>query len=89
MILQLNPTMPVLTPKGPALAHFLIDYGEEHHLMWVCVINETGEVWTYQNPFVRAQSNPTLERYVIKPTWVPDHGRNNQDDPYGDLDRQC
>jgi len=31
MILQLNPTMPLTTPLGRALAHFLIDNGDEHH----------------------------------------------------------
>ena len=33
MILQLNPTMPLTTPLGRALAHFLIDNGDEHHLL--------------------------------------------------------
>lgn len=65
MIIQLNPTMPMLTPKGPALAHFMIDYGEEHHLMWVCVQDETGEIWTWPNTKVRGQSNPTFGRSVI------------------------
>ena len=65
MILQLNPTMPLLTPKGPALAHFLIDYGEEHHLMWVCVQDNTGEIWTYSNPDVRGQTNLTFKRREI------------------------
>lgn len=62
MILQLSPTMPLLTPHGPALAHFLIDYGEEHHLFWVCIINETGEIWTFPNHKVRAESNITFDR---------------------------
>ena len=61
MILQLNPTLPVTTPLGKALAHFLIDYGEEHHLMWVCV-QETGEIWTWENPKVRVQPNPSFGR---------------------------
>jgi len=65
LILQLNPTMPVLTPKGPALVHFLIDYGEEHHLMWVCVQDETGEIWTWPNTQIRSQSNTTFGRPKI------------------------
>lgn len=32
MILQLNPTIPLTTPLGRALCHFLIDNGDEHHL---------------------------------------------------------
>jgi len=65
MIIQLNPTMPVLTPKGSALALFMIDYGEEHHLMWVCTQDETGEIWTWPNPKIRSQSNPTFGRVKI------------------------
>ena len=61
MILQLSPTLPMITPKGKALAHFVIDYGEENHLMWVCV-QETGEIWTWANPEVRVQSNPSFNR---------------------------
>ena len=61
MILQLSPTLPMITPKGKALAHFVIDYGEEHHLMWVCV-QETGEKWTWANPEVRVQTNLSFNR---------------------------
>lgn len=67
MMIQLNPTLPLLTPKGPALAHFLIDYGEEHHLMWVCVQDGTGEIWTWPNNKVTAQSNITMGRPNVTP----------------------
>lgn len=63
MILQLNSAIPLDTPKGSALAHFLIDYGIEHDLQWVCFINSTGECWTFKNPLVRAQKNITMERF--------------------------
>jgi hypothetical protein len=62
MIIQLNPALPVLTPKGEAYAHFLIDYGMEEHLLWVCFINETGECWTFRNKDIRIQKNYTLSR---------------------------
>ena len=61
-ILQLNPPMPMETPKGKGLAHFLIDYGAEHHLLWTVFIDATGECWTFANPEIRAQSNPSLGR---------------------------
>jgi len=64
MILQLNPPFPLTTPKGNALAHFIIDYGCEHNLMWVCFIDETGECWTYPNFLIRAQKNITMGRLV-------------------------
>lgn len=60
MILQLNPTIWLKTPKGIGLAHFLIDYGEEHDLMWVVADDATGEVWTWSNPEVRFIPNTSL-----------------------------
>jgi len=57
MMIQLNPTIPLDTPKGAAKAHFLIDYGQEHHLLWVCFQDDTGECWTFPNPQVKLQKN--------------------------------
>lgn len=62
MILQLNPPIPLSTPRGDGQALFLIDYGAEHHLMWTIAIDSTGEIWTFSNPDVRAQKNITLGR---------------------------
>ena len=62
MMLQLSPLIPVETPKGRGLAHFVIDYGEEHHILWVVFIDESCECWTFQNPEIRIQSNPTMGR---------------------------
>ena len=61
-ILQLNPPLPLNTPKGPGLAHFLIDYGAEFNLMWTVFLDESNECWTFQNPEIRAQRNPTFGR---------------------------
>lgn len=60
MILQLNPTIWLQTPKGQGLCHFLIDYGEEHDLLWVVVDDATGEIWAWPNPQVRAVKNISL-----------------------------
>lgn len=65
MIIQLNPTLPVITPKGKATAHFLIEHGDEHHLQFVCFQDDTGECWTWQNPDVRLQGNVTMGRAVV------------------------
>lgn len=60
---QLNPTLPVtVESKGDGYALAVIDYGPEHHLIWVVAINETGEVWCAANPSVRMQSNWTMGR---------------------------
>ena len=64
MILQLNPTVPLETPKGRGFAHFLIDPGQEHHLQWVeCSYDATGECWTFNNPDIKLQRNPTRDGY--------------------------
>jgi len=66
-MIQLNPPIPLETPKGSGFAHFLIDYSQEHHLAWVVFINETGECWTFQNPEIRMSPNRTLNRYSVSP----------------------
>lgn len=67
MILQLNPPIPLNCPKGNGLAHFLIDYGVEHDLCWVIFL-ENGEIWTYQNRYVRAEKNITFDRKKVNET---------------------
>lgn len=61
-ILQLNPPIPMDTPKGSALAHMIIDYGPEYNLLWVCFNDADGECWTWDNSKVRAQKNITMGR---------------------------
>ena len=62
MIVQLNPPLPVITPKGSGIAHMIIDYGPEHNLFWVVFLDSSGECWTYPNQEIRAQKNITLGR---------------------------
>ena len=64
-MLQLDPPLPVTTPKGPALAHILIDYGAEHDLVWVC-FQGNGECWCWRNQDIRATTNTTFGRHVPK-----------------------
>lgn len=59
---RIDPPLPLETPKGKAMAHFLIDYGFEHHLMWVCFQDETGECWTWNNTQIRLQPNISAGR---------------------------
>lgn len=60
MLLQLNPPIWVLTPKGKGLACVLIDYGPDHDLLWVIFQQLTGECWTWPNKDIRADKNITL-----------------------------
>ncbi len=63
MILQLNPPIPMThVEKGDGYAIALIDYSQEHDLMWVIAIDDTGEIWTAMNRYVRMQKNITLDR---------------------------
>ena len=62
MLTQLNPPLPLITPKGKAWAHIVIDYGQEHDLLWVCFQDDTGECWTWSNRDVRIQENITMGR---------------------------
>ena len=62
MMMQLNPPIPVDTPKGKGVAHMVIDYSSEHDLFWVVFIDSTGECWTYNNKEIRAQQNITMGR---------------------------
>ena len=47
---------------GPGFAFAVIDYGQEHNLIWVTAITETGEIWCAPNPVGRMQANWTLGR---------------------------
>lgn len=71
-ILQLDPPIPLQTPKGNGIAHFLIDYSLETHLCWVVFLDKNGECWTFQNPEIRAQSNYTMNR-VLPNSLRPEH----------------
>lgn len=62
MMIQLNPPLPMNTPKGEGFAHILIDYGPESDLYWTVFLTGTGEIWTFANRHVRATKNITLER---------------------------
>jgi hypothetical protein len=61
---QLNPPIPMETPRGKALAHMVIDYGPEFDLLWVCFDDATGECWTWANSLIRAQKNITMGRHT-------------------------
>lgn len=63
---QLNPQIPMITEKGDGQAIAVIDYSEEHHLLWVVALDETGEIWTIPNPKVKLFPNYSIGRKGIK-----------------------
>lgn len=66
-ILQLNPMIPVyVLDKGEGYAIAIIDYSQEHHILWIVAMSDTGEVWTVPNPKLRLQWNYSVERIPMK-----------------------
>lgn len=61
MILQLDPPIPMTTPKGEGLAYFMESIGPDYDYAWT-VIHEDGEIWTFRNKDVSGVKNITLGR---------------------------
>ena len=67
MLVQLNPPLPVyVIDKGKGYAIAVIDYGQEHNLIWVTALDANGEIWCAPNPAVRLQVNWTIGRTEMK-----------------------
>jgi hypothetical protein len=65
---QLSPAMPVrVEGNGQGYAFAVIDYGQEHNLIWVVALDASGEIWCAPNPKVRMQNNWTMGRKVQPP----------------------
>jgi hypothetical protein len=64
---QLNPPIPLhVIGRGDGLAVAVIDYGPDYDLLWVTIINETGEIWTANNLNVRGVRNWSIGRTILK-----------------------
>lgn len=61
-IIELSQTLYLETPRGPAIAKFLRDNGDESQIQFICAIQSTGEVWVYGNDQIRLAENQTLGR---------------------------
>ena len=64
MITELKHPLPlyIVSKSKAALAHFVIDYGAETSLLWVCFLNDSGECWTVPNHDIRMEWNYSLNR---------------------------
>ena len=62
MLTQLDPPLPMSTPRGPGLSHFVIDYGPEADLLWVVFLDADGACWCVPNAEVRLQANWSMGR---------------------------
>jgi hypothetical protein len=50
------------TPKGLALAKFIIIEGIDSDILWIAAIQKTGECWTFSNEDIRFCKNVTIGR---------------------------
>lgn len=84
MLTQLNPVLPVTIkpnsgspiPAGKGMAIMVQKFHPDHHLTWVIVMDETGEIWEVENPYVRFQANYTWGRNLspqIRENRLPEH----------------
>lgn len=65
-MLQLNPMLPCVTPRGKGYAFLVIDYSQEHDLLFTVAL-DNGECWTYSNKDIRMCENISMERlHLIK-----------------------
>ena len=63
MIIQLNPTIPIvrISDRMKGYAFLVIDYSQEHNLLFTCAMDD-GEIWTLSNQEIRIQKNISLGR---------------------------
>jgi hypothetical protein len=59
---QLNPAIPVDTPKGRGYAIWRELLSQEHDTLWTVIIDETGQFWDFPQPLIRAQPNSSMGR---------------------------
>jgi hypothetical protein len=73
MMIQLDPYIPVDTPKGEGYAVGWIDYSQEHHLMWIVML-DAGFVWIFENQHIRVIANDTVGRakHIDSTAWKKD-----------------
>lgn len=65
MIVQLNPCIPVfVVDKGTGEALAWFDYSQEHDLMWLVALDESGECWIVPNKDVRLLQNYSVGRLL-------------------------
>jgi len=63
-MLQLSPELPFWHEPSAQLcfAFLVIDYTPDHDLLWVCKMQNSGEIWCVANKELRAVENISLGR---------------------------
>jgi hypothetical protein len=82
---ELKTPLWLATPKGDALARFVLVQGLDHDIVWIVEAESNGAFWLWRNPEVRGQRNFTqgfgrpfpagVERFEFDPANLPNPGR--------------
>jgi hypothetical protein len=67
MMLQLNPEMWVMTPKGEGLAFLVTDYGMDHNKIFTVML-QSGDILDFDIRDLRRTENPS---FGVKAPEVP------------------
>ena len=67
MMLQLNPEMWVMTPKGEGLAFIVTDYGMDHNKIFTVML-QSGDILDFDIRDLRRTENPS---FGVKAPEVP------------------
>ena len=59
---QIDPMLPLDTPKGEGFAFWRTDYSQEHDTLYSVIITATREVWDLPQPQVRGVKNISMGR---------------------------
>lgn len=59
---QLDPMLPLDTPKGEGFAFWRTDYSQEHDVLYSVIITATREIWDFPQPLVRGVKNISMGR---------------------------
>jgi hypothetical protein len=59
---QLDPMLPLDTPKGSGFAFWRTDYSQEHDTLYSVIITATREIWDFPQPLVRGVKNISMGR---------------------------
>lgn len=68
MILEVEQSIQVDTPKGRGRVWLVTEYGSEIEKVFTVILDATGEIWEFTNRDVVATSNVTMGRKIDKGT---------------------
>lgn len=74
---QLNPMIPLDTPKGEGFAFWRTDYSQEHDTLYTVIITSTREIWEFPTPQVRGVKNFSMGRTKEPTRFERDSLRSN------------